>query len=262
MVHVAAAHAHSEHAHPEHAHPGHAHPGHGGAGSHLPGISDDRDASGHHRHDWHSPDYVADWIARDVTRDATRRALLTRMAALIPTHGQQPVQVLDVGGGYGAVSRAVLDTVPTASVVLHDYSAAMIEKAAEQLAGYGERVQFRRADLLDPSWTAEVGGPFDAVVSGLAIHNLAEPEHIARVYRDVYGLLQPGGCFFNVDLAFSTGPALAELYRRDPNRDPNRVVHIDRPGLVDHLRWLADAGFSEVDCIVKDQEQSLLCGIR
>jgi hypothetical protein len=31
--------------------------------------------------------------------------------------------------------------------------------------------------------------------------------------------------------------------------------------LADHLRWLTDAGFSEVDCLWKDGRQALLVGV-
>lgn len=112
---------------------------------------------GGHRHDWHSAAYVADWIDRDITRDAERRPTLERMASLIVEHPDQPVRVLDVGGGYGAVTSAVLDTLPEAGVVLQDYSTAMLDQARQRLAGYGDRVGFHLADLGDPGWTQGLG---------------------------------------------------------------------------------------------------------
>jgi hypothetical protein len=35
-------------------------------------------------HDWHSQEYVDEWIARDVTRDEIRRALLRQMLGGTP----------------------------------------------------------------------------------------------------------------------------------------------------------------------------------
>ena len=35
-------------------------------------------------HDWHSTDYVSEWITRDVTRDRERRALLRQMLSFAP----------------------------------------------------------------------------------------------------------------------------------------------------------------------------------
>jgi tRNA (cmo5U34)-methyltransferase len=172
------------------------------------------------------------------------------------------VRVLDVGGGYGMVTSAVLEARPRASVVLLDYSEAMLAEAKARLEGYRDRVEFRCSDLTDPAWTHDLGGPFDAVVSALAIHNLSDPEVIARVYRDICSLLRPGGCFFNSDLIFPSGPLLADLYERASVDDPTWEARVGRAGLVDHLRLLREAGFAEVDCVSKDLYRGLLCAIR
>ena len=49
------------------------------------------------------------------------------------------------------------------------------------------------ADLSDPSWVQAVGGPFDGVVSAIAIHNLRDPDVIARIYADIFTVVKPGG---------------------------------------------------------------------
>jgi tRNA (cmo5U34)-methyltransferase len=184
------------------------------------------------------------------------------MAALIPGGAEQPVRVLDVGGGYGVVASAVLDARPRATLVLQDYSDAMLTEGRARLATYGDRVEFCRSDLMDPGWARDLGGPFDAVVSALAIHNLSDPAVIARVYRDVFSLLRPGGCFFNSDLFFPSGPLLADLYEQASVDDPDWEARVGRADLVDQLRWLREAGFAEVDCISKELYRGLLCAIR
>lgn len=215
-----------------------------------------------HGHDWHSPSYVEEWIGEDMTRDDERRPLLRRIARLIPRAEGKPVRVLDVGGGYGAVTAEVLDELPGSVVVLHDYSEAMLAVARKRLARFGDRVTYHLADMSKPGWTAGLGAPFDAAVSALAIHNLGEPELIRRVYRDILTVLRPGGCLFNLDILFPGGPGLADLYRRDPTRDPRWDVYINAAGLQAHLGWLRDAGFAEADCVWKDLEAGLLWGLR
>lgn len=213
-------------------------------------------------HEWHSPSYVDDWIESDVTRDEERRPMLRRMARLIPAREDEQLRVLDVGGGYGAMTAEVLDQFPGAHVVLHDYSEPMVTKARERLARFGDRVTYVIADMADPGWYSRLGGPFDAVVSALAIHNLDNVETVRRVYRDIFALLRPGGSLFNLDLLFPGSPQLAALYRRDPTRDPRWDVCIYPAGLEAQLGWLRDAGFAEVDCVWKDLEQGLLWGRR
>jgi SAM-dependent methyltransferase len=107
--------------------------------------------------------------------------------------------VLDVGGGYGAVTRRVLQAFPRAAVTLHDYSPVMFDQARDNLSDFAGRVRYARADLRDPAWTAQVGGPFDLAVSALCIHNTLDLAVIARCYRDVGLLLKPGGCFLDYD---------------------------------------------------------------
>jgi tRNA (cmo5U34)-methyltransferase len=213
-------------------------------------------------HEWHSTSYVDDWINHDMTRDDERRPLLRRVATLLPLTQSTSLRVLDVGGGYGALTTEVLEQRPDAHVVLHDYSQAMIDKARQRLARFGQRVTYVIADMTDPSWTSTLGGAFDAVVSALALHNLGDAKTIQRVYKDIFALLRPGGCVFNLDLLFPGGPGLADLYRRDPTRDSRWDVYVSPAGLDAQLGWLRDAGFSEVDCVWKDLDQGLLWGLR
>jgi tRNA (cmo5U34)-methyltransferase len=214
-------------------------------------------------HDWHSPGYVSDWIHRDVTHDAERRPMLRRMAAILAgVRRDEEIRLLDVGGGYGVVSDALLSTLPRAQVVLHDFSETMIDRARQRLAVFGSRVSYHLADLADPSWSGSLDGHFDGVISCLAIHNLGDPALMARVYEDIGSLMHPGGRFLDFDIVFPAGPLLGEIYRDDPTRDSAWDVYVGSSGLADRLSWLRAAGFAEADCLYRDLEETLLCGVR
>src|ERR1700729_4531211 len=60
------------------------------------------------------------------------------LAALAPAGGH----VLDLGGGTGALSSAVLDGLPGVRVTVLDVDPAMLGEARRRLAGYGDRVAF------------------------------------------------------------------------------------------------------------------------
>ncbi|MEE9606960.1 MAG: class I SAM-dependent methyltransferase, partial [Myxococcota bacterium] len=108
---------------------------------------------------------------------------------------------------------------------LQDVSEPMFEIARERFADQASHMRFALCDLGTSDWTSKVGGPFDLAVSSIAIHNLYDESAIARVYKDVYGLLKPGGTFINVD-------------------------HIGRVGGAEgQTRWLRDAGFDQVECV-------------
>lgn len=177
----------------EHSH-GDSHNGHGHDHAH-----------GHAPHDWHSPTYVDQWIKRDESRDEERRPRIRQMIAMatLPRDGEPAV--LDVGAGYGFVTEEVLHAFPRARVTLQDYSDLMLARACEHLAAFSGQLSFVLADLTDPAWSTRVGGPFDLVVSAIAIHNLRAQEKIAAVYRGIAGLLKPGATFLDYDLFRTCG---------------------------------------------------------
>src|SRR5947209_5585963 len=74
--------------------------------------------------------------------------------------------VLDLGTGTGALAAMIADAFPQAQLTLLDGAPAMIAKA---VANLGERATSAVVqDFADPL----PAGPFDAVVSSLAIHHL------------------------------------------------------------------------------------------
>ena len=176
-------------------------------------------------HDWHSREYVDDWIERDVMRDNVRRPLLRQMLTLAPFMPDAEVNVLDVGAGYGLVSELVLAMFPHAHLTLQDYSVPMFERARSRLQTHHNRISYVSSDLSDPQWAAELKVPFDLIVSGLAIHNLREPSLMQACYRALHGLLRPTGIFLDYDL-----------------------LGLVEGGVATHRGWLHAAGFEKTDC--------------
>src|SRR3954447_6648197 len=83
----------------------------------------------------------------------------------------QLTRVADLGCGDGFLARAVLSEFPTAHALLIDHSEPMLRRAHEAMAPFSGRHEIRHGDLSDPL-TPQVGGPFDLIVSGYAIHHL------------------------------------------------------------------------------------------
>jgi len=183
-------------------------------------------------HDWHSTDYVAEWITRDVTRDPERRPLLQQMLLARPLPREAELEVLDVGAGYGVVSEEVLKAFPAARITLQDYSQPMLDRARQRLADHSDRLRYVLCDLTDPSWPQQVGGSFDLAVSAIAIHNLRDPEKIYACYRAIHGLLRPGGYFLDCD----------------------RFVE----GVESHLVALREAGFGRVECPWQEPPRAII----
>jgi trans-aconitate methyltransferase len=151
------------------------------------------------QHDWFSGSYVDDWIDQDSV-GGSRRQELEGLVDRLDLSRDEPRRVLDVGGGWGPVTRCLLDRYPMATVVLQDFSGPMLERAAAHLADDLDRVSFVQADLRDATWSVDVGEPFDGVVSSLAIHNVRDAAVIERVYRDLYGVMRRGSVLADLDL--------------------------------------------------------------
>lgn len=140
------------------------------------------------------------------------------------TAGSDVATILELGVGTGETSRRVLAEHPGARLVGIDASAAMLAEAS--LPGADLRV----ARLEDPFPV----GPFDLVVSCLAIHHLD-----AAGKRDLFGriaaVLADGGTFVLADVIVPEDSADA-VTPCTPGFDlPDR--------LDDQLEWLAAAGF-------------------
>src|SRR5437879_7301524 len=100
------------------------------------------------------------------------------MMWLIPFGPDTEIRVLDIGGGYGLVTRTVLETFPRARVVLHDYSEPMLAEAGKALAEFGDQVSYVRGDLMTPDWVENLHGQFDAVRSEEHTSELQSPMYL------------------------------------------------------------------------------------
>src|SRR5215207_1961847 len=105
------------------------------------------------------------------------------LAALAPPGAR----VLDLGGGTGALSAAVLGALPEARVTVLDVDSAMLDEARRRLARFGDRVEFRESSFLDPLPAA------DAVVASLALHHVHDLGAKTDLYRAIHGALSAGG---------------------------------------------------------------------
>ena len=186
----------------------HSHHGHDHEHSHDHDHRHDHDhdhGHAHAPHDWHSQTYVDEWIKRDESRDDERRPRIRQMIAEAKLPHAGTLNVLDIGAGYGFVTEEVLHAFPNARVTLQDYSELMLAHAREHLAKSAGQLSFVLADLTNPPWPQRVGGPFDMIVSAIAIHNLRKTELIAACYRGVASLLKPGAPFLDYDLFAMSG---------------------------------------------------------
>jgi tRNA (cmo5U34)-methyltransferase len=207
--------------------------------------------------------------------DALRRRLVppyddfygTAVAAL-DLAARPPRRILDLGAGTGLLARRVLAARPQAELVLLDAATAMLDEARATL---GDQVAYHAGDLADPL----PAGPWDAVVSALAVHHLDDPGK-RELFARAHDALAPGGVFVNAEQVAGPTARLDAAYRawhreralalgasEQDWREAEERMAYDRCASVEaQLGWLRDAGFAEADCLFKDRRFAVLVGLR
>jgi len=177
------------------------------------------------------------------------------LLGLLPLDAER---VLDLGTGDGRLLRLLRAERPAMRGVGVDFSEPMLTRARDHFAGH-DRIELVQHDMNEPLPDL---GTFDAVVSSFAIHHL-EHERKRSLYAEVFGVLQPGGPFVNLEHVASPTEKLHLAFfdaigEPIENEDPSdRTTDIES-----QLSWLRDAGFDDVDCIWKWREMALLAGTR
>jgi tRNA (cmo5U34)-methyltransferase len=137
--------------------------------------------------------------------------------------------ILDLGTGTGETLAGVLHRHPLARAVGIDESEGMLAVARGRLEEYD--VTLAVADLLDPL----PQGPFDLVVSALAVHHLDGPGK-ATLFARVAEALRPGGRFVLGDVILPPDVSSAVIPLTDGWDKPSTVA--------DQVGWMEEAGFA------------------
>ncbi|QBR71601.1 methyltransferase [Beijerinckiaceae bacterium] len=210
--------------------------------------------------------------------DPVRRALIPcfdsfygNIGELIAEKGVTgKTRILDLGAGTGLVSAMIRQKWQSVSLQLLDGSQAMLDQARGRFAG-DDLVSFVEADMTQ----AELGGPWDVVVSALAIHHLEDAVK-RELFGRVYAALQSDGWFINADQvrapaqtrqnrdhrmwreqALKLGARESDLVAAE-----ERMRHDRCATLEDQLAWLRDAGFADVDCTFKAWHFAVFCAVK
>jgi SAM-dependent methyltransferase len=168
-------------------------------------------------------------------------------------------RILDLGTGDGRLLALLRIDRPRFEGVAVDLSEAMLAAARRRFAT-DDRIEVVKLDLNLPMPSSM--GPFDAVVSSFAIHHCPHDRKRA-LYREVFERLAPGGVFCNLEHVASPTAALhhrflgAIGYTPETEDRSNKLLDVET-----QLRWLRDAGFSDVDCYWKWLELALLIGVK
>lgn len=213
--------------------------------------------------------YYDDWIRKAIPG---YDVLFTTALELIPFSSEAAVDVLDLGAGTGLFSQQVLERCPRGRFVLWDVAEKMLETARFRFRDHPEQFRYVADDYRNLTDT----GSFDLVISSLSIHHLADEEK-RTLFGRVFHTLREPGLFINIDLVRGPTPYLEELYcadwyggmRRAGASEEEIRAGIERRNaydrdatMEDQLRWLSEAGFSDVDCVYRRYKTGLFLALK
>lgn len=216
-----------------------------------------------------------------------RERQMETIRGLIPPAAEGDLLV-ELCCGEGLLAQALLERFPGAALLGLDGAPEMLAAAGRRLAEFGERFRPRLFDLARSEWRVEIQKAH-AVVSSLAIHHLDGPEK-QQLFADVYRMLAPGGVFVIADLIAPAGKQAESVAadawdwavrKRSLEFDGNLTGFelfqseqwnmyryfdpddIDKPSpLFDQLRWLAAAGFEDVDVYWMQAGHAIYGGVK
>ncbi|MEV5705085.1 class I SAM-dependent methyltransferase [Actinoallomurus sp. NPDC052274] len=180
-------------------------------------------------------------------------------------------RILDLGAGTGMLSAVVAGLRSDAHFVLVDGASELLAQAERRLDGRCASCTTITQDMREPI----PGGPYDAVVSALAIHHLEDSDK-HDLFKRVHHVLKPGGVFVNAEQVAGTTERVQKLdhslwleraraagaTEADLEAAHRRMEH-DRPTTVGtQLEWLSEIGFQDADCFYKNYFFAVFAGWR
>ncbi len=248
--------------------------------------------------DWRR--YLETWDRQQEEHNPERESRFNAMFEALGASVGQKFTALDLGCGPGSLTERLLRRFPGARSVAVDYDPVVLRIGQGALGTMGGRITWVDARMASPGWPRRLPRRrYDAAVSTTALHWLG-PDELPRLYRDLHGLLRPGGVFLNGDImpwgadraAFRR--VAGKIYRerfhtksgqpgtraweqwwaraqKEPYLRPffaeqkaraSKHPHHELPSLETHRNALRRAGFREIEVVWQDVANRVLMAIR
>lgn len=198
--------------------------------------------------------------------------MIDALVEALPAGRDESIKVLDLGCGTGNISRALKEKFPHARITCIDLAENMIEIARFKLSEFNT-IEYCVGDFSK----IEFDDDYDAVVSSLALHHLRTDEDKKELYSRIYDALREGGVFYNADWILGSNKYLNDVYLEKWKEFMLKSISLgeieekwlpkhyeeDAPSkLIDHVDWLMDIGFEDVDVLWKYYGNAVFGGVK
>jgi tRNA (cmo5U34)-methyltransferase len=129
-------------------------------------------------------------------------AMIAAAAQTVATLAAEPLRLVDLGTGTGALALACLRERPTTAVTAIDEDPGILALAAERLKASAG------AHFIEGSFAAVPLPQADAIVASLSLHHIRTAEQKRQMYGRCRAALAPGGLFVNADCCPARDAAL------------------------------------------------------
>lgn len=195
----------------------------------------------------------------------------------IPFYKNMPINILDIGCGTGTFAKIIKEHFPQAKITCLDFSKNMIEVAKEKLIDFRKDINFLVGDFN----YLDIDSEYDVIVSSFALHHIQSDEEKRTLYNNIYRALNKNGVFFTADIVLGVNNYIKNLYEKKweehlirqfskngmerglKNSTLEKYQTDDNPStLYEHLKWLEDSGFDQVETIWKYYKFAVFGGFK
>jgi len=185
--------------------------------------------------------------------------MINALVLSIPFKKDEKINVIDLGCGTGTVAQNIKNAFPNSNISCLDIAENMIKLTQNKLRG---NINCYICNFYEYSFDKK----YDVIVSSLALHHLESDEDKKMFYQKIYNALNNNGVFYNADVVLGSNYHLQEIYMAKWKIFMNKNVSLeeinnrwmvnyraeDRPtSLMNHINWLKDIGFNDVDVVWK-----------
>jgi len=195
--------------------------------------------------------------------------MVNSLISAIPFKSHDSFSAIDLGAGTGEITKRIKNLFPNAKITCLELVEDMLDIARAKLADYND-ITFEIGDFKNYQFKKK----YDVIFSSLAIHHLKPADQKALYYR-LYNALNNNGTFIHAESVLGANDFLNTVsYQAYYDLLANTIsdeelttletaikTHDNPVKLIEHITWMQEIGFKDIDIIWRKATCAVFCGI-